>query len=481
MSFSLRPKRQSEAGGIVWPDTGNDTPSGVAAVFGPRLFPGHVATIGYDYDFHPGEDVALSVGDTLLSPVNGTISRLQMTHFGWERSEQLDYWQADNDGPGASWIAGSGSLSGQGTRGGSVSFPNVDKLYRTGAGASLTANTWEMRFKLAASQGSLSGAIGFGLHNETDSQYVTMEWDGTNVYAYGARSGGNVTSHGSSAAIGSERWLRVRSNGGSLSWAKSTDGATWTTVFTEANPTFTNPGRPVWRPVIYWRSRDTNATPASIEIDFVGWYDENTIPRFGNHLTIGQGARKVVMIHFSDFDVQLGDYVRAGQAVGVVGLTGFDDVSGNVTTTHVHFEVHPTNVTVYSRAEGVNPSKAGIMPRDNVSNNVTVSVTSANDPDGVDSHKLAIVCSREDQDFDINEIQVAGSSATRTLNFDTRAGLNANVDIPKEAGVYIVAKSFNAASSAYSMDVYFNKSVVGASITTAHIKDCNGVTLWSLP
>lgn len=480
MSFSVRPKKQSTSSGIVWPDTGNDTPSGVGAVFGARLFPAHVATVGYDYDFHPGADVALEVGDDLLSPINGTVLRLQMTHFGWELANQLNYWTADSDGPGATWSAGSGTLTGSGTRGGAQTFPTVDKLYRSGAGASLTADSWEMRFKLGAGQSSIAGAIGFGFHNDTDSQYVTMEWDGTNVYAYGARSGGNVTSHGSSAAIGAERWLRVRSNGGNLVWSKSTDGATWTTVWTEANPTFTNPSRPIWKPVIYWRSKDTNATPDALAIDFVGWYDENTIPRFGNHITISRAADKIVMIHFSDFYVSLGDYVYAGQPVGVVGLTGFDDISGNVTTTHVHFEYHPNSLSIYSRAEGVNPFDSDIMPRTNVSNNVSVVQSSANDPDAVDSHKLAITCTRGAQDFDINEIQLVGSSATRTINFNSRSGLNANVDIPKQSGVYFVAKSFNSASSSYTLDVYFNKSVVGATITSAYIKDCNGVTLWSV-
>lgn len=482
MSFSVRRKRQSTSAGIVYPDSGTDTPVGdIRAVFGPRRFPGHIATVGHDYDFHPGDDVALEVGDDLLSPINGTVSRLHMTHFGWERAEQLWYWTEDDDssGAGAAWSASAGTLSITGTRGGAKSFPAVAKLVRSGVGAPLTANTWEMRFKLDDAQVAINGAVGFGFYNQADSQYVTMEWDGTNVYAYGARSGGAVTNHGASAAIGGDRWLRVRSNGGNLTWAKSTDGATWTTVWTEPNPTWTNPDRPIWSPVLYWRSKDTNATPDTVAVDFLGWYEANTIPRFGNWLIIARGDDAMMMIHFSDLYVALGDYVDAGQPVGIVGTTGFDDISGNVTTTHVHFEYIPNSLSVYSRAASINPMAAGIMPRTDVTNNVTVTQTIENDPDGVSSIKLAISCARAAQDFDVNEISLTGTLATRTVNFNTRAGLNADVDVPKQSGVYIVANPFNGASSSYDVDIYFNMGTVG-TLVSAYVKDCNGVTLWSI-
>jgi hypothetical protein len=120
------------------------------------------------------------------------------------------------------------------------------------------------------------------------------------------------------------------------------------------------------------------------------------------------------------------------------------------------------------------------MPRANVSNNVSVVSSTANDPDAVSCNKLAITVTRADQDFDFNEISMTGNLATRTVNFNSRAGLNANVDIPKESGVYIVPGAFNAESASYTFDVYFSRAVVGTTVVSAYIKDCNGVTLWSV-
>ena len=42
----------------VWPITGTDTPDEIFSNFGPRPFSFHIATVGYDYDFHRGCDIA---------------------------------------------------------------------------------------------------------------------------------------------------------------------------------------------------------------------------------------------------------------------------------------------------------------------------------------------------------------------------------------------------------------------------------------
>lgn len=479
MTFSIRPKRKSASSGIVWPDTGNDTPSGVKDVFGGRPFSAHISTVGYDYDFHRGVDVNLAEGDPYLSPVSGTVIRLHRNHFTFNTASQTAYWTEDNDGYGAAWTQGTG-LTISGTRGGSNSWPNVSKYENRASPLDLTAGQWEMRMLLDSGVSAITGAVGFGVYDNRGTQRVLMEWDGTSLYAYGTYSGGNLSNNGSSTAwTSSKLWLRVRSSGTTLQWASSADGSTWTNAFTETNPSFTNGQVPCWVPTIYYRSKDTNATPHSVKIKYVGWYDTNTVGRFGNWLSIGRGTDKFTALHFDTLTVQLGDYVEAGQSLGTVGLTGFDDRSGPVTTPHVHVEYAPVGTSLYDNAESVNPLDSDIMPRTNVSNNVSVVRSTANDPDGVDSHKLVITCTRQAQDFDMNEFSLTGNTSSRTVNWNTRSGLNADPDIPKQSGVYFVASSFDENSASYVITIYFNKSTVGSTFTSAYIKDCNGVTLWS--
>ena len=474
--FGFRAKRKYYANGLVWPDTGSDTIGGVKAVFGGRLFPAHVATVGYDYDFHRGVDVPLEVGDEYYSPINGHVTRSHVTHFEFPTTYYQAYWTEDNDGAGATWAHANPGLTITGTRGGSNSYPNVAK-YLCNRPIEPVANEWELRLQLSSTT-AINGALGFGLYDTKTSEYLAMEWDGTNVRALGARSGGNITNHDTTTSVAASRdWLRIRSNGGNLTFGVSDDGETWVTAFTESNPTLTNT-HATWRAVMYYRSKDTNATPDTIQVAYIGWYDDTTIPRFGNWATVAGEDHKILTLHLADVYVASGDIVRAGQSLGTVGLTGFDDRSGKIQTPHVHLEYCTNTLSAYSQSDAVNPLRSTILPRDNVSNNVSVTSSDANDPDGVASVKLAVVATRQDQDFDLNVFEVVGTTATRTVNWDTRAGLNSDADIPKQSGVYFVAQSFNGESSQYQIDAYFNKSVIGAP-TAAYVKDCNGTTLWS--
>ena len=109
---------------------------------------------------------------------------------------------------------------------------------------------------------------------------------------------------------------------------------------------------------------------------------------------------------------------------------------------------------------------------------VTVTVA-ANDPDAVDSHRLTITVTRADQDFDMNSITMVGNTTSRTINFNTRAGLNADEDIPKQSGMYMVPASFDENSATFVLVVYANKSVVGSTWVSGSILDTAGTTLWS--
>ncbi|MBK9073277.1 MAG: M23 family metallopeptidase [Myxococcales bacterium] len=481
MSVSFKDRRRNEASGMVWPDSGTDTPSSISDVFGGRPYAEHIDTVGYDYDMHRGVDVPLNEGDDFRSPITGRVARVHRSHFRFRTDYYQRYWTEDDDGYGTSWAFNNPGVLMTGTRGGSTSWPTVDKYQNFSEKVNLTAGQWEFRVKLAAGQGTINGAFGFGMFDPVSSEYIMLEWDGTNVRFLGTYSGGNLSNHNTTAAVTSGHlWLRVRSSGTTIQWATSSDGDTWTNKATETNPSFTNGTRPVWVATMYYRSKDTNASADVVTIDSASWYDSDGIGRFGNWPVFIRTGDKVLSYHFDDLYVERGDYVDAGDVIGTVGLTGFDDRSGSIATPHVHLEYATNSRSAYDNDDAINPLRAGVLPRVNVSNNVSVVVSSAQDPDSIDSHKLVITCNREAQDFDMSEFSLTGNTNTRTINWDTRSGLNADNDIPKNNGVYIVPSSFNSSSSTYVVTIYFNKSTVGSTLVSAYIKDSNGVTLWSI-
>lgn len=78
----------------------------------------------------------------------------------------------------------------------------------------------------------------------------------------------------------------------------------------------------------------------------------------------------------------------------------------------------------------------------------------------------------------VGAVWVANASVASSV-FDTRSGLNANVDIPSQGGVYIVPTSFNENSTQQSINVYFNIANVGATFMSYTITDCAGTTIAS--
>jgi hypothetical protein len=331
----------------------------------------------------------------------------------------------------------------------------------------------ELQFTAAL---SIAGRVGISVHGT--SQYAAIEYDGTTCYMHGTDAGGAMAADATSAAVASATWLRLEYTASTttLLWRTSTDGTAWTTRGTDAAVSFTDAAIPYWQPRIYYRSTDTSGSTDTIAVEMFNFVDGQTISRFGNWVMVCDGTRTIAVMHFQELAVSGGQRVEAGQVLGLPGKTGFDTNSGRVTTVHAHVEYLPGVYFSYDQNVPVNPIT--YFPRTNVSNNVTVTRTTANDPDGVSSTKLDIRVARGDQDFDMNAVTCVGASATRTVNWNTRSGLNADNDIPKQAGVYMVAFAFDSSSTEYHVDFYFNTSVIGA-FSSYSIADTAGTVLAS--
>jgi len=479
--ISSRSNRVAKSSGIVWPCSGTSVPAvPIKSVFGPRKFLPHVATTGFDYDLHRGSDHPLVLGDSVYAVTGGSVIRLHRTHYGFEGDEQLPYWVEDQDG-GASSALFTRSVSNlviTGTRGGVGVFPNVAK-YKVIVDRVALATQFEFRVKLGAVGALAAGALGFAVIDESTGEYIGCEWNGTTATSLGVGSGGPVASHGTTLGVTTETWLRFLLDSGTLSWGVSSDAVTWTTIDSEAMPAFTTTARSVFTPILYWRSTDVNVTPVPIYVDFAGWRDDETIARFGNWFIIAKDNVKFIMLHMQHISVAMGDIVEASQLVGKAGSTGYDWRSGPVLYPHMHLEYASDVSPFYAQDSSINPLAPGVLPRIDVTNNATVTRSTDNDPDAVSCWRLRIKLARADQDFDLNEISLTGDVATRTVNLNTRAGLNADNDIPKQSGVYIVPEDFDDTSIEYEVSIYFSKAVVGSSFVSAYVKDTAGNTLWS--
>ena len=480
--IDARSHRSARSSGIVWYDSGNGVlRSPIDNAFGPRKFNPHVETLGFDYDWHRGIDTQLEEGEQIYAPCGGVVTRLHRSHFGFENNSQLDYWEEDQDGGGsfATFVRSGSNLVITGTRAGEELFPFVPKFKAWPERVGLATN-FEMRVKLGAVGALAAGQFGFAVLDEYYGEFVGLEWNGAVATACGRDSDDYMTEHGTTLAVTTETWLRFMMSSGTLYWQVSSNARNWSTVASQAMPAMTSAVKDLV-PMLYWRATDVDTPPVEILVDSVAWVDADGIGRFGNWLFLIHGGQssKFMLAHFRDLAVDVGEVVEAGQALGIAGSTGFDERSGPILDTHSHVEYLPTDSALYDNDEPVNPLSPGVFPRADVSSNVTVTRSTANDPDGVTSWKLRIQVARADSDFDLNSVSLTGNTATRTIDFDTRSGLNSDSDVPKQSGVYIVPDEFDADSPEFVVDVYFNKVILGSTFVSAYVKDTEGVTLWS--
>lgn len=470
--------------GYVWPDSGTTEPSAVGDVFGPRPFSAHVSTVGYDYDFHRGIDLPITQGEPVYSPLDGFITRRHYTHFQWEFEENLSEFTASGD-------LASFSVSGDALQVAWTAVPTVSSTGFADATTLIcrtaldpTTDDCDVQLELA-SVVSTSGDIAVGVCwiNAAGDEWAAMDHDGSTITTFAVDAdGADVTNDGNTAANADATWLRVfyDQSATNLLFQRGTDGDSWTTVGTWSAPNWTISGCPAMHFGVYVRktSTSTAANTGTLAVNFIGGVDNENIGRFGNWVQIARAGEKWLVLHMEHIAARMGR-IGAGQIVGYAGNTGFDSRSGRVINTHAHVEYIDNSAYIYDNDDPMNPLASGLLPRADVSNNVSVTRSDANDPNADACFRLAITVTRADQDFDMNAVSLTGNLATRTINWDTRAGLNADTDVPDQDGVYLVASDFDTESSSYSVDVYFQKSVVGSTFASAAVTDCNGVTLWS--
>lgn len=477
---------RGDTAGVSWPDTGDSSRNNVEDVFGPRPFAAHIPTVGYDYDFHRGIDVDLALGDPLYSSIQGSVQRLHYTHFGWQVAAQLNAWtEVDPSGVIAASVNVPSErleLSIDGTAPGAFPFSDTPRLQRLPEPVNVGGD-WVMEIEFdGVPSATVGNSCGIGIVDPFTGENIRMQQDGVDILALGDDSGGPLIGGSLSA---SRRWLRIEQVSGTVNWQYSSDGINWTTLVSDT-PTFSDTTRSVFVPWIYidWDS----ALARTYNIAQVNYVDDNTIGRFGNWIQVAdQNNRRVVNLHLREPVVELGDLVRAGQQIGTAGETGFDSRSGRILSPHVHIELIENNEYFYGNEQPINPLKPTFFPRNNVTSNVTVVMTEENDPNGAASWRLNISVARDDQNFDLNSVSLnawtgagaTGTNVARTINFDTRGGLNPDNDVPVFDGVYIVATNFNAASTDYVVDVYFEKAVVGSFSASYQVFDTEGTVVAS--
>ncbi len=464
--------------GICWPRTGTDVDEDVGDIFGYRPFAAHAS----GYDFHRGVDFNWNrAGYTNYSPQNGSITRWHYTHFMFDDDGNMDQFTEVDPNSKATFSRVTSSLRIVGKNNGTVTFPSG--LARMDTKTPLNPDTsngdWYMDLQLASTV-SLTGKIVYGMYDPTNDEYALLEYNGTTFTVKGKDKDGVMSVDGTTTSPSARTWMRIRysQTSANIKWQHSTDGSTWTDIATEGTVSWTL-NYPIFKAFVGWDPAGSGSDD-TVDVDFFGWWDGDNIARFGNWVEVTDADRKFLMMHHRHLIVAKGAIVRAGDQIGLVGQTGFDVKSGRILTPHLHMEYIGSNKYDYSNAEPVNPLDPDLLPRTDVTNNVSVARSTGLDPLGVDSHILTISVAREDQDFDMNEISLTGNSATRTVNWNTRGGLDpTDNDTNYYNGVYEKPSAFDTSSATYDIVLYFNKSAVGSTFVSAYIKDTNGTTLWS--
>lgn len=477
--------------GVVWPNNGSGAAPEVDEVFGHRPFSNHISTVGYDNDFHRGIDIDAALGDPVYSPIAGSVIRLHHAHFDFKTREQFDRFDEVDVFSRATFSSVTGTnLRIFGLNAGLQSYTSPASKFIAKEPFS-ASDDFDSQITITSNL-SNDTRVGLGVEDSVNNEYAAVwhESDaggGTSNFNWTIRDSSGITNGSGTATRGGSNWLRVRYDQSTTTifFEHSTDGDTWSALNGAGNTvTWTETSQPVFKPLIAWID-GASTTVSTIDISFFGTSTPESPGRRGNWILITNNFEKTLLYHLQSFIVNKGDLLQAGQKIGTAGKTGFDDRSGRVTDEHIHVERIPSNEYAYTNNDATNPLDKAFLPRKDDNINVSVIRTNELDPDSVDSWRLQITVDRSngtyEQDFDLGSVTLTGNLATRSIDINTRAGLNSDQDIPLNNGVYISASSFDDTSASYIVNYYFHRSVVGTTFTNYVIKDSFGRVVASEP
>lgn len=480
--------------GIVWPVSGTDAVATLGDIFGDRTFSGGTGH-ATGRDFHRGIDLVDNIdgagepagkgGVPILSPIHGRVIRKFYGFFQFDDAANMSELAETDAGSKATFSQGSSKLTIVGKNDGTVTFPSglarLEKIKPFQM--DITGNDWVMDFQLASSISTTTGKLVMGIYDSVNAQWLCLEYDGATYTCKGVKATGTMTNNNATASVSGKLWGRIyfEASSGKVYWQYSTDGLTWTDIVS-GGEAFTVTNRGGFKAFIGWDPAASGGDD-TVNVEMWGSGDTSSVNRFGNWIEIANATSKFCMMHFRHISVNLGDEVRPGQQVALTGQTGFDIRSGRILSNHCHIEYHPTNAHDYSNADPVNPLSALILPRASTTVSIGVVRDSATDPNagGNDCHRLTITIDRGTyQNFQINSFSLTGNTTVRTVNWNTRAGLDpADQDTNYYDGVYFQPVAFDETSSQYVFKIYFKKSTVGSTFVSAYVKDPEGNTLWS--
>lgn len=492
-------------GGYAWPSTGTEELSTIGDVFGMRPF-----------SFHPsGEDMHRGV-DTLngqppsnvYSPIDGLVTRKNYTHVDGESDQQINRFTTYTD------LGGDFSFINSPSSGFDVALNAVGSaaIYIDEAFAMADAGAFaydlistafgdlkadQHVYLGIASVASIQDMIDNGPENVAGLQYGVAGYE---HYLYSFNLTGRAwrrsepANTGSGAIAGAptkyDRIIYEVSEGYTFElWGTNVDPGTSTLalIHDQGLSGFTIENRQNMRAFLMFYNGNVSE---NLEFNFssLGYYDTKGIGRFGNWLQVANDAEKFAMMHFSDISVNQGDFVRAGQVLGTTGVTGFDRKSGRILTSnrHIHCEYIDNNEFFYDNEDPKN--WIGLVPRPEGTVQITMTVTDGNDPyDATPSHVMEVTLYRESVEGDdiepwlLNEFTLTGNTTSRTVNWNTRVGLDpTDNDANTYDGVAVESVAFDTTSDFYRIRYYFEKAVVGSAFVSAAVKDTYGNTLASL-
>lgn len=153
---------------------------------------------------------------------------------------------------------------------------------------------------------------------------------------------------------------------------------------------------------------------------------------------VGAAQRQSVYLHLDEFGVAVGDVVKMGDVIGLVGNTGV-----GINTEHLHFEYHVgVNDGKLSRLNTRNPIR--ILSYDKV--DYEVSATKLD-------HALTVNLVEDDAATDMIGLKmIVDGIVEKEINFETRAGINSSdEDVNPYLGLDMTPGEFLPTSEAYQL------------------------------